>query len=185
MAPNYRLHNHEEIKMIKVNYADLKAATICAATNDVRYFLNGVFFDEKGYIVATDGHRLFCGSAVVPEGESKIVSIKGRLPTKFEYCNIDGTSAAFFDSKDVLIATIPIEIVDGRLFPDWRRVTSFISNKVEAIGFNGAYLSDACKIAKLFDRKFEGLKLEFQGVDKATRVLFKGGAFLVIMPMRL
>nr|DAG74009.1 MAG TPA: DNA polymerase III, beta subunit [Caudoviricetes sp.] len=170
--------------MIRVNYADLKAATMCAATNDVRYYLNGVFFDEKGFIVSTDGHRLFCGSAVVPEGESKIVSIKGRLPTKFEYCNIDGTSAAFFDSKDVLIDTIPCEIVDGR-FPDWRRVTSFVSNTVEAIGFNGAYLADACKIAKLFDRKFEGLKLEFQGVDKATRVLYKGGAFLVIMPMRL
>lgn len=170
--------------MIKVNYADLKAAMMCAATNDVRYYLNGVFFDEKGFIVATDGHRLFCGSAVVPEGESKIVAIKGRLPTKFEYCNIDCTSAAFFDSKDVLIGTIPVEIVDGR-FPDWRRVTSFDSAKVEAIGFAGAYLSDACKIAKLFDRKFDSLKLEFQGVDKATRVLFKGGAFLVIMPMRL
>lgn len=170
--------------MIKVNYADIKAATMCAATNDVRYYLNGVFFDEKGFIVATDGHRLFCGSAVVPEGESKIVAIKGRLPTKFEYCNIDGTSAAFFDSKDVLIGTIPIEIVDGR-FPDWCRVTSFDSAKVEAIRFKGAYLYDACKIAKLFDRKFDSLKLEFQGVDKATRVLFKGGAFLVIMPMRL
>ena len=170
--------------MIKVRYADLKAAMVCAATNDVRYYLNGVFFDEKGFIVATDGHRLFCGSADVPEGESKIVSIKGRLPTKFEYCNLDGTSAAFFDSQDGLIGTLPIEIVDGR-FPDWRRVSSFTSAKVEAIGLNGAYLADACKIAKLFDRKFESLKLEFQGADKATRMLFKGGAFLVIMPMRL
>lgn len=170
--------------MIKVNYADLKAAMMCAATNDVRYYLNGVFFDEKGFIVASDGHRLFCGSAVVPEGESKIVSIKGRLPTKFEYCNIDDTSAAFFDSKDVLIGTLPVENVDGR-YPDWRRVSSFSGAKVEAIGFNGAYLSDACKIAKLFDRKVDSLKLEFQGVDKATRVSFKGGAFLVIMPMRL
>lgn len=170
--------------MIKVNYAELKAAMMCAATNDVRYYLNGVFFDEEGFIVATDGHRLFRGYAFVPEGESKIVAIKGRLPTKFEYCNIDGTSAAFFDRNDKLIGTIHIEVVDGR-FPDWRRVTSFDSAKVEAIGFAGEYLSDACKIAKLFDRKFDSLKLEFQGVDKATRVSFKGGAFLVIMPIRL
>lgn len=43
--------------------SSLRAALTCAAKNDVRYYLNGVFLDlPRGRIVSTTGAILFCGA---------------------------------------------------------------------------------------------------------------------------
>ena len=46
---------------LPVPAAMLRAALICASTEQVRYYLNGVYVDPKGYLVSTDGHRAFIG----------------------------------------------------------------------------------------------------------------------------
>ncbi|MEV9065357.1 hypothetical protein AB0132_08575 [Klebsiella quasipneumoniae] len=66
--------------MITVNRAEYLSALTCAGVKDVRYYLNGIFFDPEGFIVGTDGHRLFCGKAVT-EGESVIINVKAKPPT--------------------------------------------------------------------------------------------------------
>ncbi|MGR9066982.1 hypothetical protein ACP6ES_07685 [Klebsiella quasipneumoniae] len=74
--------------MITVNRAEYLSALTCAGVKDVRYYLNGLFFDPEGFIVGTDGHRLFCGKAVT-EGESVIINVKAKPPTKFNHVVID------------------------------------------------------------------------------------------------
>ena len=93
--------------MITVKRAEYLSALTCAGVKDVRYYLNGIFFDPEGFIVATDGHRLFCGKAIT-EGESVIISVKAKPPTKFDHVVIstESRSATFIDDKaqEVLIS---------------------------------------------------------------------------------
>ena len=48
--------------IISISTAALKAALICASTDQHRPYINGVYIDPKGYVVSTDGHRLFCAA---------------------------------------------------------------------------------------------------------------------------
>lgn len=61
---------------IEVPTAMLKAALICASTEKVRYYLNGVYVDPKGFLVSLDGTRMFCGKIDlegVPEFDGWII----------------------------------------------------------------------------------------------------------------
>ena len=37
----------------------LKAALLCASTEETRYYLKGVHLSTSGHMVTTDGHRMF------------------------------------------------------------------------------------------------------------------------------
>ncbi|EPK0080777.1 hypothetical protein [Klebsiella aerogenes] len=170
--------------MITVNRAEYLSALTCAGVKDVRYYLNGIFFDPEGFIVGTDGHRLFCGKAVT-EGESVIINVKAKPPTKFNHVVIDTEkrSATFIDDKAQEVLISPIEIIDGR-YPDWRRVSHFKPGKVEAIGLHLPYLADAAKCSKYFDKKANGV-LETQDSAGATRIRIGKEAYMLIMPVRM
>lgn len=170
--------------MITVNRAEYLSALTCAGVKDVRYYLNGIFFDPEGFIVSTDGHRLFCGKAVT-EGESVIINVKAKPPTKFNHVAIDTEkrSATFIDDKAQKGLISPIEIIDGR-YPDWRRVSHFKPGKVEAIGLHLPYLADAAKCSKYFDKKANGV-LETQDSAGATRIRIGKEAYMLIMPVRM
>ena len=56
---------------VKVDYAAFIGAMTAKAQKDVRYYLEGVFIDPRGYLVATDGKRLFC--ATVAEGAGPFI----------------------------------------------------------------------------------------------------------------
>ncbi|HDT4814104.1 TPA: hypothetical protein QHO54_001063 [Klebsiella aerogenes] len=170
--------------MITVNRAEYLSALTCAGVKYVRYYLNGLFFDSEGFIVGTDGHRLFCGKAVT-EGESVIINVKAKPPTKFNHVVIDTEkrSATFIDDKAQEVLISPIEIIDGR-YPDWRRVSHFKPGKVEAIGLHLPYLADAAKCSKYFDKKANGV-LETQDSAGATRIRIGKEAYMLIMPVRM
>ncbi|EOI2369677.1 hypothetical protein ACMGCF_000043 [Klebsiella aerogenes] len=170
--------------MITVNRAEYLSALTCAGVKDVRYYLNGLFFDPEGFIVGTDGHRLFCGKAVT-EGESVIINVKAKPPTKFNHVVIDTEkrSATFIDDKAQEVLISPIEIIDG-WYPDWRRVSHFKPGKVEAIGLHLPYLADAAKCSKYFDKKANGV-LETQDSAGATRIRIGKEAYMLIMPVRM
>ncbi|ECR8691377.1 hypothetical protein F2E61_23970, partial [Salmonella enterica] len=120
--------------MITVKRAEYLSALTCAGVKDVRYYLNGIFFDAEGFIVGTDGHRLFCGKATT-EGESAIINVKAKPPAKFDHIvvDIENRSATFIDDKAQEVLASPIDIIDGH-FPDWRRVADFKPGKGDAIG---------------------------------------------------
>ncbi|HAT2288280.1 TPA: hypothetical protein I8190_004504 [Citrobacter freundii] len=167
--------------MITVKRAEYLSALTCAGVKDVRYYLNGIFFDAEGFIVGTDGHRLFCGKATT-EGESAIINVKAKPPAKFDHVvvDIENRSATFIDDKAQEVLTSPI---DGH-YPDWRRVSHFKPGKVEAIGLHLPYLADAAKCSKYFDKKANGV-LEMQDSTGATRFRMGNDAYMLIMPVRM
>lgn len=170
--------------MITVNRAEYLSALTCAGVKDVRYYLNGIYFDPEGFIVGTDGHRLFCGKADTG-GENVIISVKAKPPTRFNHLVVDTEkrSATFIDDKAHEVLTSPIDIIDGR-YPDWRRVSRFKPGKVEAIGLHLPYLADAAKCSKYFDKKANGV-LETQDSAGATRIRIGKEAYMLIMPVRM
>ncbi|HGZ2415800.1 TPA: hypothetical protein ACOJA7_002372 [Citrobacter freundii] len=170
--------------MTTVKRAEYLSALTCAGVKDVRYYLNGIFFDAEGFIVGTDGHRLFCGKATT-EGESAIINVKAKPPAKFDHVVVDteNRSATFIDDKAQEVLTSPIDIIDGR-YPDWRRVSHFKPGKVEAIRLHLPYLADAAKCSKYFDKKANGV-LEMQDAAGATRFRMGNDAYMLIMPVRM
>lgn len=169
--------------MIKINRAEFLSALLCAATKDVRYYLNGVCIDSEGFIVATDGHRMFVGKATTDQ-ETVIFSLKGKAPAKFDHVviNTESKSAVFADINGDAVQTTPVDIIDGR-FPDWRRVSDYKEGKVSAIGLDLQYLSDAAKAAKYFGKRHA--RIDMQDAASAVHIRLADGAFMVVMPTRL
>lgn len=170
--------------MTIIDFPAYMGAKICKAKNNVRYYLNGFYVDSEGFIVATDGHRLFCDKVKTDTTEGFIFDVKGKEPTKFSYAEIstETKNISFYTAQEVLLATLPLEIVDGR-FPDWRRVARVEAGKVEAIGFTMPYLADAAKVAKFYKKDIA--KFEFQDSSRGCKVHFSETAFMVIMPARV
>jgi DNA polymerase-3 subunit beta len=139
---------------IKTN--DLKALLICAAKNDIRYYLNGVHFESTptGYIAAsTDGHRLLCIN--LPHDEPK-PDFKGLIPralieavtkckAKVITISIDGDNVAMLG--DINIAG---KLAEG-VFPDFRRAVPTSVTGVAGSQFNNEYLVDFDKVGKLLN----------------------------------
>lgn len=172
--------------MIKVNYPEYTGAKICRAKLDVHYYLNGFLFDKSGFIVATDGHRMFV-AAVNVDGiaDDVIVDVKGKAPNKFAYAlfNIEEKSVSFQDDKDNLLCTLPLEIVDGR-YPDWRRVANVTEGKVSQIGLNFDYMADAAKVGKAFGTKNNAYSMTLQDTARAVQIKYSDSAYMIIMPCR-
>lgn len=172
--------------MIKVDYPEYTGVKICRAKLDVRYYLNGFLFDKDGFIVATDGHRMFV-AVVNVDGitDDVIVDVKGKAPNKFAHAlfNIEEKSVSFHDDKDNLLCTLPLEIVDGR-YPGWRRVANVTEGKVSQIGLNFDYLSDAAKVGKAFGTKNNAYAMTLQDAVSAVQIKYSKSAYMIIMPCR-
>lgn len=138
----------------------LPASTLVAinkyatSTESTRYYLNGVCIDVsegRGFMVATDGHKLLCapfdtdepdGSYIIPRGLiAKLKTARKSEPTVD--VEISGSLVTLsFDG-----GIYGDQLIDGS-FPDWRRVIpSEISGGVAR--FNGAYLKDLDDAGKL------------------------------------
>jgi DNA polymerase III sliding clamp (beta) subunit (PCNA family) len=97
----------------------LKAALVCASSEETRYYLRGVYLSTSGHMVTTDGHRMF-------------VARLAERPTIDVIVPHDAVAAALkmagARAKDIeidlaanRIGQIQFVPVDGT-FPDWRRV---------------------------------------------------------------
>ena len=170
--------------MTIIPFASYVGAKICRAKNDVRYYLNAIYIDPEGFIVSTDGHRLFCDKVQTNQPEGLLIDVKGKEPTKFNHAEVstESKSVSFFDANNALLATLPFDLVDGR-FPDWRRVANVQPGSVESIGFTMEYLSDAHKVAKAFKIVFA--RFDFQDATRACKVSFSDTAYMIIMPARV
>jgi hypothetical protein len=140
----------------------LKAALVCCATKETRYYLNGVCITPSGHIVSTDGHRLFVGrySDTPVEGELIIplAAVKKALT------GYRGDSIALVDSRKtggkIFLDTLSFDPVDGT-FPDWKRLLPTGEGKEytpradqpednpNRVQFNPVYYGDLAKISKL------------------------------------
>lgn len=176
---------------LKISKLLLESALIFQARNDVRYYLNGICFMSDGRIASTDGHRAFIGGSHDNKLAENVIIKIGKSPTKrYEYAIIDTKSkiATYHDEAGEMVGAGICEEIDGR-FPDIDRVIPKETKAAEEIGFNAGYLVDIDKVAKLFNPKFCGVKLELNGNTNAAVCCLSAPtgetAKIVVMPMRL
>lgn len=172
---------------IKTN--ELKSLLLCAAKNEVRYYLNGVHFEStsNGIIAAsTDGNRLLCINLPneQAEGIKAIIPralIEAAVKTKAQIIDIS------IDSHNVTLSSagqnVSGAIIDG-IFPDFRRVIpNTVSGENGCAQFNTDYISDFDKIGKLINGGKASLMLN--GTIDAALVKFTDENVIgVLIPLK-
>lgn len=166
--------------MFTINYSAFQSATACRSKNGVREFCNTIRLDAEGFIVATDGHILFCGKADAKSEESITVDVMGKAPSKFDYVEIDSTVAKFYSDRAGFLIALPVRLVDCP-YPDWRRITRFAEGQIAAISCSGKYLITVAKVGNFYNKK--AIQFEFQGYDSAMRVFLSDTDFIALMPV--
>ena len=175
---------------VTVPVSHLKALRLHAAEKDVRYYLQGIYFDlPNGKLAATDGHRMMlvgtktgAGDFIAPNEfiDNIIKACKGRnAPESVEITFDSGTL-----SCEVLGATFKAVPVDGK-FPDYQRVIpSSLSGEVSFI--NSEYLYDAAKALALIDgaKKQYAPYIAYNGNGPAIAYGGSDEALVILMPMR-
>ena len=175
---------------VTVPVTHLKALRMHSANSDVRYYLNGIYFDiANGKLVATDGHRMMLvgttakhGSFVAPNKfiDEIIKACKGRnapesVEIRFE---CDKMECQVGDS------TFRANAIDGE-FPDYVRVIpESLSGEHSYINYE--YVYDAAKALALIDgaKKQYAPTLVYNGTGAAIAHGASDTALVVLMPLR-
>jgi DNA polymerase-3 subunit beta len=168
---------------IEVPTAMLKSALICASTEQVRYYLCGVYVDPKGFLVSTDGHRAFVGKIDL----TGIPAFDGWIICR------DVLKRALTGYKADTITIAPDRVgnslcqpIDGT-YPDWRRIVPSDLSGVTA-QFNPAYIADLGKMGDLLRGKRKGslaAHIHHNGEGPAAITFPEvDDCFAVLMPIR-
>ena len=166
----------------------LRAVLICASTEQIRYYLNGVYIDPALVAVATDGHRLLAANILPCDETGEPVDVP-----KFDGWIIprDALKKALAGHKARLILVSPDRIgdvsytpIDGT-FPDWRRVVPAEVSGVAA-HFNANYVADFGKIYRLLTGNKTPLPLLHHNGEGPAGVTFGTAERVigVLMPVR-
>lgn len=195
---------------ITIDHSVIKALLICAAKQDLRYYLKGVLVDARASdvtLVTTDGHRMLAypvatdaiealapGQYIIPREALEAVKPckAGRvtLPITIEIVTAPdqpdperaGVTIKGKTSITVTGATSAVTApIDGK-FPDWRRVLPKTVSG-ELAQYNPEYVSGFGDICKLLGGKY-GPYINHNG-SSAAPVTNLGPALGVIMPLRL
>lgn len=184
----------------------IKSANTHSGKKDVRYYLNGVYFNVAGdslKIVGTDGHRLIelshkLGNTFCFHGEFILenATVKMLLPVLSAGFDVNFKALkAGFITFEVNGIDYKFQTVDGR-YPDYKRVFNAHNDTCAVLtdeyGLNIDYLADIQKACKVFKRKFNVVKLSIK--DAATSIKWEAcfgdgvdlvGAQGLIMPAKL
>lgn len=133
----------------------LKAAILCASSEETRYYLRGVFISTTGHMVTTDGHRMFVGKLA----ERPVADVIIPLDDVKAALKLAGSRVTEIELNGNTLHNINFTPVDGT-FPDWRRVVP-TGEELPAkdkpddlpgrVHFNHAYIGDMAKMGKLLD----------------------------------
>jgi len=167
----------------------LKAALICASSEETRYYLRGVFLSTSGHMVTTDGHRMFVARLNARPAADVIVpyaDVQAAL-------KLAGARCKDLEVTADRIHSIAYQPVDGT-FPDWRRVVPTgeetpakdkpgANDGAEHVHFNHAYIGDLAKMGKLLGGSS---MLHPVSASHPCLVTFgeRADCFGVLMPMR-
>jgi DNA polymerase-3 subunit beta len=177
----------------------LKAAALIAATNDIRYYLNGVLVEvlnQEARLVATDGHRMAIfrkqvegalpGRFIVPTQiiEMFKTDVKSKLEVVFEYDPNNPAARVTLDYKGVAIQFNPI---DGK-YPTYEQTMNTAAKPNGKVGtFNPDYISDLKRCAQTaFGASIYAPSVWHNGEGPAG-VTYQGrdDFFGIVMPMRM
>jgi UDP-N-acetylglucosamine transferase subunit ALG13 len=164
----------------KMDRNTLKALLLCAAKNDVRTYLNSVWF-EPGFAYATDGHRL-----LVVKDES--VTSSGYIPRDKVAAMVkvaDNSEMMQFGNGIASMGGISTKLTTDHKPIDWRMVVpKAISG--EAGQFNATYAYDFQKVAELLaGHKHSHMSIAHNGNGAALVSVNNSNAIGVLMPMKV
>jgi DNA polymerase III sliding clamp (beta) subunit (PCNA family) len=175
---------------VTVPVTHLKALRMHSANNDVRDYLNGIYFDiANGKLVATDGHRMMLvgttpkhGSFIAPNEfvDYIIKACKGRhAPESVEIRFENGKMEC-----QVGDSTFRANAIDGK-FPDYARVIP-ASLTGEYSHINYEYVYDAAKALALIDgaKKQYAPTIVYNGTGASIAYGANDTALVVLMPLR-
>lgn len=179
----------------------VRVAQACVGKNDVRQFVNGIYFAANGDIVSTNGNML----AKVPHTDATylqeladvydddrhvIVIIEGTILKTADTCRFDTTANTVdcIDRNGVVKKTLPITMVDAR-FADYSSVLPFDEPAAtESVGVNARFLHAVEILAD--GSRYGGVVVTLRGPNRIVMFepldntsLPKGSA-IGIMPMR-
>jgi hypothetical protein len=188
------------IPTIDVNAILFHAANICRSTEDIRYYLNGVYVQPHPnggvLLVATDGHRLVCihdETGSCSEASIVLVDPRGFAGVKVDRKKPEIPRLKLDAEGHVVVGTyrsIDSAIIDGA-FPDYTRVLSPIVAALKLgtyapASFNHEYLVSFGRISALICDGKRAIRLIATDESSPALILFEGAphAFGVLMPMR-
>ena len=172
----------------------LKAAILCASSEESRYYLRGVHLSTSGHMVTTDGHRMFVArlndrpavDVIIPLDDVKAaLKLAGARAQEVEV-----------DLAANKIGQISFQPVDGT-FPDWRRVVPTglempnakdPSDNAAHVHFDHRYVGDFAKMAAILCGKATITQSVLHPVSASHPALVTFGdradCFGVLMPVR-
>ena len=180
---------------ITIQASAIRAAIICAAKKDIRYYLQGIYINvahrDYATVCGTDGHILFAGRATI-EHDSNLSPFNMIVP-------IDAAKKIDKKAHSVILELLPdgtylldgtrFTPLDGR-FPDYSRVIprpDQIQKETNAPAhFDYALLvrgNDA--LNAYYGIKSKMYPLEQRGNDAAVMHNGENVAVVVVMPMRI
>lgn len=179
-----------------VSVATFKAARSHAADRDVRYYLNGIYFDgANGNVVASDGHRMLIASG--PRFDGAFICPNELIDQVLKTCTgrkgpmtVEGSLTNGVISFGVNGATFTANVVDGK-FPDYSRVIPKLDPAAQLPPcINWHYMADAHNALALIrnhsPKKFI-TAIYASTVGAAGPVIVSDGApdaMVIVMPMR-
>lgn len=185
--------------------AIVKAAMLFQAKQDIRFYLNGVMFDNRGAIVATNGHIMLVAPCeeIKQISDPMIISIHGTIPApahelelflddegKFGFIKlISGTPGIPLMTAEGHAKRMFFDVIEGK-FPDYQRVIpSGNLEPVDVIGLNFDYADRVAKAAKALGQKCPQCAMKFRGKTQSIEVEIKNtiyeGVKVIIMPCRI
>lgn len=177
--------------MLTIRRTAFKSAILCAASKDVRFYLNGVHIERTAsgpvHVVSTDGNRLFVGTIAAPECDQ---AGPWRLTVP-----LDVAKRAAKGKGDVTLQSLPdgryeldgrtFSPIDG-VFPDWRRVIP-ANPSGEVADFDHALMADAqLAVATWHGVKPTDVYVKMNGTGPALVSTVPDGAsaWAIVMPAR-
>ncbi|PHM59113.1 bacteriophage protein [Xenorhabdus stockiae] len=174
-----------------INSNLLRAALVCVAKKDPRYYLCGVHITSN-YLEATNGHVALRLEHGISTRRKAIVQFHGRIPRKAETTELHFTKEPYAVHRDITgmrVGFSALTLLDGR-FPDLDRV---IPKKVESVipHFQAEYLAYPYKMFE-GDSVFIAVSMYPSSMTDACLMKFSdninqryGNPQLIVMPCRV
>lgn len=169
----------------------IRAALVCVARKDPRYYLQGVHITPK-HIEATNGHVALRMEHGITTNKNAIIAFSGVVPIRAETTEIHFGKEPYAVHRDEVgerVGFTVLKILDGR-FPDMDRVMPKTVDVNASPAISAHYLSYPMK---MFGKDSDLLRVRLapSGETTACRLLFDrslmekfGNAEFFVMPMR-
>jgi len=181
---------------ISIQASAIRAATICAAKKDIRYYLQGVYINvahrDYATVCGTDGHVLFAGRATIENMAGDLLPFNMIVPLDIIKKIDKRAHAVILESLPdgtYLLDGTRFAPLDGR-FPDYSRVIPIIGQiqpeSAKPGHFDYALIvrgNDA--LNAYYGGKVKVYPLEQRGNDSAVMHNGENVAVVVVMPMRI